>query len=61
MKRFLILITLALTILCFVRGADSAAQMPPEPNAEFQTVDERLDWRLFTLRLGGELSVAINR
>ena len=57
MRRILVGITLALVVLCFVKGSSKG-------NVEDRTiieslnevVDTQLDQRLFSLRLGAELS-----
>ncbi|MBW1810006.1 MAG: hypothetical protein JRJ87_17550 [Deltaproteobacteria bacterium] len=57
MKRILVGITLALVILCFVKGS-SRGNVEDRSIIESlnEVVDTQLDQRLFSLRLGEELS-----
>ena len=60
MKRILVGITLALVILCFVKGSSKGnIEDRSIIDSLNEVVDAQLDQRLFSLRLGAELSVAI--
>jgi len=61
MRRFLIGLTLVLVILCFVKGSKGTTDKL-ESNAVSalnDCVDEHLARRLFSLKLGGELSLLL--
>jgi phosphatidylglycerophosphatase A len=59
MKRMLILVTLALFALCFIKGNSPSAAEDLDAVAELNlAVDDLLDQRVQTLALGVELSQA---
>jgi hypothetical protein len=61
MRRLLIGITLALLVLCFLKGSPKSEQnLAVEVIAELnQTLDERMAENLASMRLGAELSAAM--
>ena len=61
MRRILIGITLALLVLCFIKGSTKSEQIPEidvigELN---RTLDDRMAQNLASMRLGAELSAAM--
>ncbi len=63
MKRFLILMTISLVVLCMVKGSSQGTENTPEQVAVEklnQVVDAQLLDRVQLLALGAELSAAIN-
>jgi hypothetical protein len=56
MRRILVGITLALVILCFVKGSKGDMENRTIIESLNEVVDSQLDQRLFSLRLGAELS-----
>lgn len=63
MKRILILVTLALFLLCLVKGSSQGLETDSDSLAAVdelnQAVDARLETRVQMLALGTELSVAM--
>lgn len=60
MRRILIGLTLALLVLCFVRGSRGVTEDQLAVEELNRTVDEQLDRRLLAMTIGAELSALIN-
>jgi len=59
MKRFLIILSLGLVVLCFVKGSEANPDDVSAVTAMNNTVDRQIQKRLLSLQLGAELSAGL--
>jgi hypothetical protein len=59
MRRFLIILSLGLVVLCFVKGSQANPEDALAVTTLNDTVDRQIQTRLLSLQLGAELSAAI--
>ncbi len=59
MRRFLIILSLGLVVLCFVKGSEANPDDASAVTALNKTVDRQIQKRLLSLQLGAELSAGL--